>query len=99
MVWINENKQILYKTRGQYVNSTVLYLYWYTFYLYQKWRTKKEVKKYGADDTEIPTLNNIYSSTWRQEEGGIVYTYLKTYKQQRKDKKDLQYHERDLIIS
>ena len=62
MVWINENKQILYKTRGQYVNSTVLYPYWYTFYQYQKWRTKKEVKKYGAHDTEIPTLNNIYSS-------------------------------------
>ena len=62
MVWTNEHKQILYKTRGQYVNSTVLYLYWNTFYLYQKWRTKKEVKKYGADDTEIPTLNNIYSS-------------------------------------
>ena len=25
-------------------------------------KTKKEVKKYGAHDTEIPTLNNIYSS-------------------------------------
>jgi hypothetical protein len=57
------------------------------------------VKKYGAHGTEIPTLNNIYSSEWLQEEGGIVYTYLKTYKQQRKDKKDLQYHERDLNIS
>ena len=60
MVWINGNKRILYKTRGQYVNSTVLYLYWYTFYL-SKMAQKKGVKKYGAHNTKIPTLNNIYS--------------------------------------
>jgi hypothetical protein len=71
MVWMNQNKRILFRKKGQYSTCTG------THFTYQKGRTKKEVKKYGAHNTKIPTLNNSYFKEMTSRRGWYS-VYLKT---------------------